>query len=380
MTMIADLVQQVSTTTGVGNFQLNVLIGRRTFFSAFGAAPENKFFYCINHRAGGHWETGIGYLMANNLLVRETIIESSNNNLIVNFPAGEKDVVNDVAASRLAIVPEVLNNGDIFFYNTAEIQKLPIGTEGQVLTSVSGLPAWSNSLRDDLTQDIETLDEDLTEYIDDAVAALQDQIDDVEVDVAALVAAQRSIATTPQALAGADDTTIMTPLKTKQLVTQDVKLVFSELWNSTSGTQYDFTIPAGTKKIKIVLNGVSTKGTNTVMFQLGTTGGIENTGYTGTSTTAISGVATVTMSAGFLAYFQSGDTAANTRNGIYELINIDDNTWVFSGVAATSTSTGYTNMSAGFKTLGDALTTLRVTTTTGVNTFDAGKVKLIYES
>ena len=66
---------------------------------------------------------------------------------------------------------------------------------------------------------------------------------------------------------------------------------------STSGTAIDFTgIPSWVKRVTVMFNGVSTNGTSLVQIQLGTSGGVEATGYaatlfavTGSNTCAVSG-------------------------------------------------------------------------------------------
>lgn len=92
--MLANLVQETSTTTGTGDLTLAGAAETRwrTFNAAFGTGSTNKFRYVIHHRTALEYEIGIGYLSASTTLVRETILESSNANAAVSFSSGTKDV------------------------------------------------------------------------------------------------------------------------------------------------------------------------------------------------------------------------------------------------------------------------------------------------
>jgi hypothetical protein len=148
---------------------------------------------------------------------------------------------------------------------------------------------------------------------------------------------------------------------------------------STSGTSIDFTgIPSWVKRITVMFQGVSTNGTSHIQIQLGDSGGVETTGYLGTSTT-IQGTAagTTAFTAGFGIRY---DSAAGVRHGAItiSLLNSSTNAWAAAGVIATSDTAG-TIQTAGTKALSDILTTLRITTVNGTDTFDAGTVNIIYE-
>jgi hypothetical protein len=59
---------------------------------------------------------------------------------------------------------------------------------------------------------------------------------------------------------------------------------------TTSGTFVDFTgIPSWAKRITVMFNGVSTNGTSTFQIQVGTSAGVETTGY-------VSSVSSITTS------------------------------------------------------------------------------------
>jgi hypothetical protein len=145
---------------------------------------------------------------------------------------------------------------------------------------------------------------------------------------------------------------------------------------TTSGTSIDFTgIPSWAKRIVINFVGVSTSGTDNLLIQLGDAGGVEATGYLGACSTFAATVANST--AGFLI---NGASAANVIHGSVTLTLEDSTnfTWVCSGVLALSnTAEGFTL--AGSKSTSAALDRVRITTTGGTDTFDAGAINILYE-
>jgi hypothetical protein len=146
---------------------------------------------------------------------------------------------------------------------------------------------------------------------------------------------------------------------------------------SASGTSVDFTVPIGAKRITVMFNGVSTSGTSNYLIQLGDSGGIENTGYTGTSVTTgnSSAGASFNYSAGFLFSFSS---AAAVTQGLFTLATLGGNVWTGQGIFGRSDA-GSMCQSAGSKTLSDTLTQVRITTVNGTDTFDAGSINILYE-
>jgi hypothetical protein len=148
---------------------------------------------------------------------------------------------------------------------------------------------------------------------------------------------------------------------------------------STSGTSIDFTgIPSWVKRITVMLDGVSTSGTSPLRFQIGDSGGIEITGYSGMALRSVSGgsVGTSTFTVGYDSFGVS--VAASSYSGHFILTNISGNIWVASaniGVANASTM----NTITGTKTLSDVLDSVRITTVNGTDTFDAGTINILYE-
>jgi hypothetical protein len=101
MATFADLVHQTSLTTGTGNFTLVALNGKQSFNAAFGTGSPNQFYYFISNQSAVEWEVGTGHLSAPSVLLRDTVIASSNANALVNFSGGTKDVTNAVPAEHL---------------------------------------------------------------------------------------------------------------------------------------------------------------------------------------------------------------------------------------------------------------------------------------
>ena len=142
---------------------------------------------------------------------------------------------------------------------------------------------------------------------------------------------------------------------------------------TTSGTSIDLTgLPSTVQRLFVILNGVSSNGTNDIGLQLGDSGGFETTGYDG----AVSWDAGRTS---FTSYYQltEGLSSSSTCYGIVSLVKVSGTTWI----ATSNMSRGdnsYVFSMAGSKTLSGTLTQVRLMLT-GANTFDAGEVNIYYE-
>ncbi len=159
-------------------------------------------------------------------------------------------------------------------------------------------------------------------------------------------------------------------------------LVLGTAQASTSGTSIDFTgIPSWVKRVTVMFNGVSTSGTSVRQIQLGDSGGVEITGYTGsvaTTNSAGTGNNAAFAGAGF-ALQNSGNTlAADTLYGNVVFTNVSGNIWVGTGILVASNAPASFYISGG-KTLSDVLTQVRITTVGGTDTFDAGSINIMYE-
>jgi hypothetical protein len=145
---------------------------------------------------------------------------------------------------------------------------------------------------------------------------------------------------------------------------------------STSGTSIDFTsIPSWVKQITVMFNGVSLSGTAYLAIQLGDSGGIETSGYLGGAGNTGGGVV---LNSTFFS-LAPGSSAAATADGLYtiSLMNSSTNLWAISGTAYQS---GYSmSLCGGTKPLSATLDRLRITTSNGTDTFDAGSINILYE-
>lgn len=165
----------------------------------------------------------------------------------------------------------------------------------------------------------------------------------------------------------------VTPAKLSQPMTQGTVAA------TTSGTERDFAIPAWCKHIRVMLQGVSLSGSALLRFRLGTSGGIVTSGYLGAGSVIAATVATLNQTAGWDIY-NSAPAAADIYTGSIEITQLDatNNIWVAAGVFA-QTSSARTYTVSGQVTLPGALTTVRVTTSNGTDTFDAGSINILFD-
>lgn len=144
---------------------------------------------------------------------------------------------------------------------------------------------------------------------------------------------------------------------------------------TASGTSVDFTsIPSWVKRITVMFSGVSTNSTSLPQIQIGDSGGIETTGYTGRVSDIAAG--TNTGTSGII--LSSDNSAASVYNGQIIIININSNQWVGSSTLVRSDAQN-AYFSAYNKTLSDVLDRVRITTVNGTDTFDAGTINIMYE-
>jgi len=149
---------------------------------------------------------------------------------------------------------------------------------------------------------------------------------------------------------------------------------------TTSGTSVTFnSIPAWVKRITLMLSGFSTNGSSIPFFKLGTTSGVEVTGYSGqTGAFATSGATGInTSTSGVL--LQNSYAASQLLNGTVTctLLNAATNTWSITAVI--SSSTGNMNFVGYSKSLASALTQVYLSTVNNTDAFNAGIVNILYE-
>ena len=171
--VLADRVQETTTTTGTGSV---TLLGAVTGYQSFAVIGNtNTTFYTIADQGGANWEVGIGtYSTTGPTLARTTVLASSNSGSLVNFTAGTKTVfvtypseksVNLDSSGNVSALGTVASGvwngtavttayggtgltsytaGDLPYYSTGTtLSKLGIGTNGYLLTSNGTAPTWS---------------------------------------------------------------------------------------------------------------------------------------------------------------------------------------------------------------------------------------------
>lgn len=146
----------------------------------------------------------------------------------------------------------------------------------------------------------------------------------------------------------------------------------------TGKTSVDIQIPSTAKRVKVIVSSLSTNGTASVQIRLGTSSGIETSGYlSATSSLSPSGVSTSNYTAGFV--LNLADSAAAVRHGSVVLEMADTNIWEVTG------GFGQSNVASncvitGSKTLAGVLSRIRVTTVGGSDTFNSGIVTVTWKA
>lgn len=171
--VLADRVQETTTTTGTGSV---TLAGAVTGYQSFAVIGNgNTTFYTIADQGGANWEVGIGtYSTTGPVLARTTVLASSNSGSLVSFTAGTKTVfvtypseksVNLDASGNVSALGTVSSGtwngtsvstayggtglssytaGDLPYYASGTaLSKLGIGTNGYILTSNGTAPTWA---------------------------------------------------------------------------------------------------------------------------------------------------------------------------------------------------------------------------------------------
>ena len=138
---------------------------------------------------------------------------------------------------------------------------------------------------------------------------------------------------------------------------------------TTGGSTLDFTsIPSGVKVVRFILQAVSTSGSSDIIVQIGDAGGIETSGYLGSSWSANTTNQNYTDGFGIHANQASGNVYHSTVTLC--LVDSSNNTWVSNGVTGRSDSGG-AGVFAGTKSLTGVLDRVRLTTQGGSDTIDA---------
>ena len=142
---------------------------------------------------------------------------------------------------------------------------------------------------------------------------------------------------------------------------------------TTSGTSIDFTgIPATVNQITLLLNGVSTNGSNNYLVQIGA-GSFTTSGYTAYCSLNTNNTSST---AGFIQTFSNA--AAVATIGRVVLTRLTGNIWISEGSNGRSSDSSM-SQSTGSLALGGVLDRLRLTTVGGADTFDAGTANILWE-
>jgi hypothetical protein len=103
--VLKDRVLENSLSTGTGAF---TLAGPQVGYQSFSVIGNgNTTYYTIqgkysNGNLNGEWEVGVGTWSTGNILSRDIVLESSNNNNLVVFSVGDKDVFCDLPAEKVS--------------------------------------------------------------------------------------------------------------------------------------------------------------------------------------------------------------------------------------------------------------------------------------
>jgi len=179
-----------------------------------------------------------------------------------------------------------------------------------------------------------------------------------------------AVSLTAAAVAGSNTITVQAATGTMSVNTLATAVA------STSGTSIDFTsIPSWVKRITVMFAGVSTSGTSQPIVQIGS-GSVQTTGYLSGSATVAGANQTglASSTAGFVVFISN---ATATISGHMTITVLGSNIYVSSHAVkqlSTNISTG-----GGDVTLSGTLDRIRITTTNGTDTFDAGSVNILYE-
>lgn len=144
---------------------------------------------------------------------------------------------------------------------------------------------------------------------------------------------------------------------------------------STVGQDF-YNIPSYVKRVTVMFSGISTNGTSNPMMQIGTSAGVEATGYLGAAGFVGAATAAGNFTTGFGLSF--GTAATSTFHGVALLTGMGSNLWAF-GFSGGYSSGANSISAGGAKTLAGTLDRVRITTVNGTDTFDAGTINILYE-
>jgi hypothetical protein len=151
---------------------------------------------------------------------------------------------------------------------------------------------------------------------------------------------------------------------------------------TASGTAFDFTgIPSWVRRITVMFSGLSTNGTSSPQIQIGTSGGVQATGYLMTTVVLSTGTPTAANATTGFVVSPTGNwnsTVAVGGAAVFSLLDSSTGTWVCVGSLGRSDAATQWQF-FGSKALSGTLDRVRVTTVNGTDAFDAGSVNILYE-
>jgi len=140
---------------------------------------------------------------------------------------------------------------------------------------------------------------------------------------------------------------------------------------TTSGTSVDFLkIPAGVNEIVVAFSNVSLDGTDDLLVQVGSVGGVETSGYV--SSSDLDGTV-VSSTAGFLV---NRSVASQTVAGTMRLTRVTGNVWVASHAVRIGGTPSLAAYGGGHISMGGELDRVRITRS-GTDSFNGGSVNII---
>lgn len=162
-------------------------------------------------------------------------------------------------------------------------------------------------------------------------------------------------------------------------VSGNVALISGTARTATPNTEIVFTgIPSWAKRLTVVFSTLSLTGSGNILLQLGTSVGIESTGYNSTANFLQGGLSSNSVTSSFGIVLFAGNTL-NQLTGSVVFNNISGNLWVATGMWNYANQTTTTGFTAGDKTLSGVLSQLRINSSNAGDAFDSGSVNIIYE-
>ena len=162
-------------------------------------------------------------------------------------------------------------------------------------------------------------------------------------------------------------------------VSGNVALISGTARTATPNTEIVFTgIPSWAKRLTVVFSNLSLTGSGNIILQLGTSVGIESTGYNSVSNFLAGAIGGGSVNSSFGIVLLAGN-ALNQLTGSVVFNNISGNLWVATGTWNYANQTTTTGWTAGDKTLSGVLSQLRINSSNAGDAFDSGSVNIIYE-